>query len=588
MPAESLQLLCQASRKRAVQNLNSDGDKQFANPTSQTIIPLEVGIVTQIVNPVGDSPRFFQPHDWSGWTSLTAGIGNPGEAPSAGTWYLLSGIALTSGTLATGKRYKIVAFVAGDNFTNVGASSNATGVVFTASGTTPTTWSNSSELQEITANLDFDATAAEVQTALNNTAWITADGGVTVTGQILVFLVSWTTTGTNAQMTGFAGNLQPLSIVECGTLVDGTASLQEIQSVEVYQNVASFVELTTDSDPAGITIDELQAGGGGNNQKYRITLDPLPYDGSFTLTIDNGTNPVEESGFINWNSSAEDFVTVLEAMTAVVAGGVEVIEETTSQWLVMFIGALANTAVDVTGDASALQVIPLKLGTLDLDTPGIALLLNGADSVTTYFVIVGIPPGESGEQEILRLVITLNAAVIGSSSTSPQPFVSFFNTTQSDARYLRSNASSVLSAASTLEISSGSTVLWQNGSTLTAFGVSATAATGTGKIVFATSPEFTTTIIPVSNDGCAIGSTTRQFSDLFLAEGAVINFDNGDMTLTQAGNLLTLAGGDFAIPTHTPSSAADTGVMGTLTWDASFVYVATGTNTWKRVAIATW
>lgn len=38
----------------------------------------------------------------------------------------------------------------------------------------------------------------------------------------------------------------------------------------------------------------------------------------------------------------------------------------------------------------------------------------------------------------------------------------------------------------------------------------------------------------------------------------------------------------------TPASAAATGVAGTITADADFVYVATATDTWKRVAIATW
>lgn len=38
----------------------------------------------------------------------------------------------------------------------------------------------------------------------------------------------------------------------------------------------------------------------------------------------------------------------------------------------------------------------------------------------------------------------------------------------------------------------------------------------------------------------------------------------------------------------TPASAAAAGVMGTIVWDTGFIYVCTATNTWKRVAIATW
>jgi len=37
-----------------------------------------------------------------------------------------------------------------------------------------------------------------------------------------------------------------------------------------------------------------------------------------------------------------------------------------------------------------------------------------------------------------------------------------------------------------------------------------------------------------------------------------------------------------------PSGASDTGVAGTVAWDADYIYICTATNTWKRVAIATW
>ena len=40
--------------------------------------------------------------------------------------------------------------------------------------------------------------------------------------------------------------------------------------------------------------------------------------------------------------------------------------------------------------------------------------------------------------------------------------------------------------------------------------------------------------------------------------------------------------------TQTPSSASDTGAKGTITWDASYIYVCTSTNTWKRAALSTW
>lgn len=53
--------------------------------------------------------------------------------------------SLTSGTLVTGEEYIIDTFVAGDDFTNIGGT-NVTDNIFTATGTTPTTWTNGSSL----------------------------------------------------------------------------------------------------------------------------------------------------------------------------------------------------------------------------------------------------------------------------------------------------------------------------------------------------------------------------------------------------------------------------------------------------------
>lgn len=55
---------------------------------------------------------------------------------------------ITSGSLEVGKLYKINTYVTGDDFSNVGGT-NETGNVFTATGTTPTVWTNGSALQDV-------------------------------------------------------------------------------------------------------------------------------------------------------------------------------------------------------------------------------------------------------------------------------------------------------------------------------------------------------------------------------------------------------------------------------------------------------
>lgn len=69
--------------------------------------------------------------------------------------------------------------------------------------------------------------------------------------------------------------------------------------------------------------------------------------------------------------------------------------------------------------------------------------------------------------------------------------------------------------------------------------------------------------LPADNNTYSLGlATSFQWSDLFLGTGGVINWNNGDVTLTHASNLLTLAGGGFdaggATSFEIPNGAAPT------------------------------
>jgi hypothetical protein len=73
---------------------------------------------------------------------------------------------------------------------------------------------------------------------------------------------------------------------------------------------------------------------------------------------------------------------------------------------------------------------------------------------------------------------------------------------------------------------------------LVSAGVFGIASGGTGELrVDGTSAS------PVSNDGLALGTTSLMWSDLFLADESVINFNNGDMTITHGSNYMSIAGG---------------------------------------------
>lgn len=70
-----------------------------------------------------------------------------------------------------------------------------------------------------------------------------------------------------------------------------------------------------------------------------------------------------------------------------------------------------------------------------------------------------------------------------------------------------------------------------------------------------------------------------------------VNADNTPAFADITGKPTDLAGygiTDAAKLVAAPVAANSTGVAGTWAWDAGFIYVCVATNTWKRVAIATW
>jgi len=81
-----------------------------------------------------------------------------------------------------------------------------------------------------------------------------------------------------------------------------------------------------------------------------------------------------------------------------------------------------------------------------------------------------------------------------------------------------------------------------------------------GRIVFSTTADGGATVTdrlildaagilkPNANDGVALGTGALSYADLFLASGAVVNFNNGDVTLTHSADTLTLAGGTLVVP----------------------------------------
>ena len=91
-----------------------------------------------------------------------------------------------------------------------------------------------------------------------------------------------------------------------------------------------------------------------------------------------------------------------------------------------------------------------------------------------------------------------------------------------------------------------------------------------------------TAFVPDASDGASLGTSSLEFSDLFLADGAVINFgDDQDITLTHTADTGLATNGTFQATTITATTAfvpdaADGASLGTTSLEFSDLFLADG------------
>jgi hypothetical protein len=120
-------------------------------------------------------------------------------------------------------------------------------------------------------------------------------------------------------------------------------------------------------------------------------------------------------------------------------------------------------------------------------------------------------------------------------------FTKFTGATTSEKTYTLPNSNAtLLYSGGALGIPSSGTVTNLTGTA--SININGTVGSTTPTTGVFTTATVNTSLLPDAIDGAALGTTSAQFSDLFLAEGAVINFDNGDVTITQTGNELAISG----------------------------------------------
>lgn len=248
-----------------------------------------------------------------------------------------------------------------------------------------------------------------------------------------------------------------------------------------------------------------------------------------------------------------------------------------------FSGTLANLGTVTTADING--------GTLDGTVIGGASAAAGTFTLATADGFAPTATTATGNRLYLPAANTLGLAINGTgevqlTGTALSPIAdggNSFGTTALGWQNLFANTGFVINiengdwvathTAGILTVGTGDLRVTNNFTNATSVATLGGAQTFTNKTL--TSPVINTgtigtSLVPTSNDGAPLGNTTNQFSDLFLAEGGVLNWDNGDMTLTQTGNELVMAGGNLDVGANIFRRSGDIDIDGTPNSDDTF------------------
>ena len=238
-----------------------------------------------------------------------------------------------------------------------------------------------------------------------------------------------------------------------------------------------------------------------------------------------------------------------------------------------------NAIIEITGTPGGAfnVVVPLaeKLWVFKNATDG-AMTVKGATG-TTVVIAVGASAWVFCDGTNVRDAI---ATYFKSTTTA-------FSPTTSDGQALGTTALQW----SDLFLASGGVINFNNGDVTITHSADALAFAGATN-----GYSFSAAVKPSANDGAALGVSGTAFSDLFLALGGVINFDAGDVTITHSANALAFAnasnGYTFdAVVKPSANDGAALGAAGTafsdlflaaggvINWDSGDVTITEGTNT---------
>ena len=372
---------------------------------------------------------------------------------------------------------------------------------------------------------------------------------------------------------------------------------------------ASFSNTLTFTGTDGSTLN-IGAGGTLNSLAFLATVNNSNWSGTALSVANGGTGATTAQGAMNTFAGAVTLGNYLRGngtnvvMSAIQAADIPTLNQNTT-----------GTAANVTG------TVAIANGGTGTTTAAGARTNLGATTVGSNLFTLTNPsaitfPRINADNTVSALDAATFRSAIGAGTSNNSGTVTSVSLTLPG---FLSVTGSPITGSGTLAVSySGTALPIANGGT---GATSASAALSALGGVGAASPTFTGTvtspIFSATGNGSSVGfsmtsgnafrNTGSNFwdqgsggsGDLYFRAGsgytnAMTLLNNGKIlvgtTTTDSGSgaKLQVTGGIQLVSVSAPSSASAAGTAGEVRWDASYIYVCTATNTWKRVAIATW
>lgn len=230
-----------------------------------------------------------------------------------------------------------------------------------------------------------------------------------------------------------------------------------------------------------------------------------------------------------------------------------VLNSTTSLAVIHTTGTGFPAYLSATGDNAE-----LKVGSNGSTAAGTTF---GITNNNLSFVLAANSPSALAIGSLVNvpIVFGVNNAEVGRFDTTGFAVTGLFTSTKT-GQFLAATHSTTGPAYQTISNSTGSIIVGVEDSTGSTFG-----ATAYDSVFYTSTGTGVSTLVAGTS-----GAITRVTSTGLAVTGGL-----------SATGLLSVGG-------STPASAGAAGVAGTITWDSDYIYVCVATNTWKRVAIATW